>query len=298
MPRSNAVLRTCVAMCSCILIVVISNYVHLTYLRQQQWPAAVWLLGNVLLLLSTASLVLTLTTPPGKPPQSWVEAANKGRVESGHEAKKELLLPPRARFVRRTGEVVLHLNVFCWWLGTPIGLRNRKYYVLFTIYTTCLTGFAFALDVYDVLSIFCGPDVGRALLSGRRVRRHTLTHARGLVNGTVLGSGSTLFDRAITDADARLGRAYLRSLPIFALLNMIVFKFLIEMAFTQTILAARGRTCIDPHDATYDCGRVRNMQVVFGSRISLWLVPWPGTHSEHDGIHWTRASSQHGTGET
>jgi len=41
---------------------------------------------------------------------------------------------------------VLGLDHFCFWIGTPIGLRNRKFFILFLVYSAllCIVGAGFA----------------------------------------------------------------------------------------------------------------------------------------------------------
>ena len=100
-------------------------------------------------LMTVTSYVLLQITPPGSPPNNWLSHAEAGSLPVRHP-KTEQLQPPRSRYVRRYGAVVLGLDHFCSWLGVPTGLRNRKHYLQFTFYSVALVACALALDLVDV----------------------------------------------------------------------------------------------------------------------------------------------------
>ena len=55
--------------------------------------------------------------------------------------------------MRRAGCVCLHLDHYCWFLQKAIGLRNRKFFILFCCYSLALTAFALALDLAELIPI-------------------------------------------------------------------------------------------------------------------------------------------------
>jgi hypothetical protein len=327
LPRPRAVLIPCVALSSCIWLSIFANYVHLAFLRAVPVPSWVWFVGHGLLVLSVSSFVLTVTTHPGSPPPEWMEAAALGRVESEPDAvDTEVLRPPRARYVRRISSTILYLDHFCYFLGTPIGLRNRKYFILFVVYSSALCSLALALDLYDVRNMFTEPT-GKLRTRTPGVRpavellkeaqkhesAHELTqdaylhekyqnlvergghhhdqhapkkHNDGLISPHTLVN---LLNHAIDEYDARIGRSFRRGLVLAVPVNLSLLMYVGGLAWSQLGLAARGRTSLEPYDATYDVGMLHNLRTVFGHRVVLWPLPWPGTHTSADGLRWRRA---------
>lgn len=112
------------------------------------------LVGHLLLGLHSYSLYLTLTTHPGLVPENWLaEKAFNADEHSAHGGvvppdvphfvcpRSKRRLPPRAFFVGLTGESFLFLDHYCNLLATPIGLRNRRHFLIFLLYAALLSIF-------------------------------------------------------------------------------------------------------------------------------------------------------------
>ena len=75
-----------------------------------------------------------------RPRQGWPRVSTT--CERSHE-----LLPPRARFVGRVGEVILGLDHYCFYIGGPVGHRNRAHFLQFLAYAVLLCLFGAGLCV-------------------------------------------------------------------------------------------------------------------------------------------------------
>ena len=84
---------------------------------------------------------------PGMATEAWTAGALAGEHHATVCKRSGELLPERATYVRRAGGVVLGLDHFCGWLGTPVGLYNRKLFILFVSYSFlfCVVGFFHSL---------------------------------------------------------------------------------------------------------------------------------------------------------
>jgi hypothetical protein len=166
--NSNSLLAGCCPTWYTVLIwsVVGVNWGVHVMVRDEGWSATVVLIGHTLLLLQVAAYVQTSRTHPGAPPPDW---------------PPDWPPPPRARYVRRLDEVILGFDHYCWWLGTPIGWRNRKFFVLFLLWSTALSGFGLWLSASDVcrrMSGVCSLPSGAGFLFGRAPADATPTPAR------------------------------------------------------------------------------------------------------------------------
>lgn len=287
---------------SCIAL----NYWHLAVLRQQSWPVSVYAGGYMLLLFQIASFLLCVLIPPGSPPVEWFEAAARGEVERD-DSQTESCVPPRSQYVKRHGGIVLHIDHYCWFLGTAVGLKNRKFFVLFLVYSLMLVIFALGLDLIDAR------DFGSHLHHGI-VEKPWRTRSRAqppvLRDGgrrreygedigfrlDVISSPAYFFE-LVSEAlyvsfaamDFRLGLWYRRGLMAALPTNLAIAFALAEMAGEQIWLVLRGRTTIRQYDETYDLDWRTNTRIVMGDRAALWWLPWPGTGTTHDGLTWRRA---------
>jgi palmitoyltransferase len=74
---------------------------------------------------------------PGTAPQQWVEEHEED--ESLQRCRKSNLpKPPRAHYCSVTRRLVLNMDHFCPWVVNTVGFYNRKFFVLFLLYT-CVT---------------------------------------------------------------------------------------------------------------------------------------------------------------
>ena len=118
------------------------NYAVHVVLRPVPWNTTSVLIGYALWAVQLWCFAACQLVDPGKLPPDWERLAQSGAEDSTVCKRSGLLLPPRGRYVRRAGGVVLGLDHFCHWLGTPVGFRNRKLFILFISYSTlfCIMG--------------------------------------------------------------------------------------------------------------------------------------------------------------
>ena len=53
--------------------------------------------------------------------------------------------------MRRAGGVVLGLDHYCYWLGTPVGHGNRKLFILFVVYSAIFCVIGSLHTFYDLM---------------------------------------------------------------------------------------------------------------------------------------------------
>lgn len=313
--RCREVLIPCAAASSTAWLTVLANYLQHAVYRKRPWPLSIAALAHVLLALQITSFALVLRTPPGSPPRHWLEDAQRGLVDDAtRDQKTGELVPPRARYVRRASQVVLHLDHYCWFLGVPIGLRNRKFFLLFLVYSLSLVVLALGLDVRELYCIATDARLGLA----RQVHVHPLppsTHTVRLPRAHLhqrhasapevdMGAGAALLpwnrvggqawsiwlslSESWAAAKLVLGTWYLWYILWLVPVNLCFLAFLADMTSACVSLAVRGRTSLEPDDATYDYGCLRNLRDVLGERVLLWPWPWPNSGSANDGLHWKR----------
>ena len=120
------------------------NYVQHVLWRSPAWPRTVIVAGHLLIALFLMSWLHVIRTPLLEPPDSWYDVGGPG----GEVCKRTgAMLPPRAYIFN--GDLVLGFDHYCGWLGVPIGLHNRKFFVLLLFYGCLLSAFASCLSAYD-----------------------------------------------------------------------------------------------------------------------------------------------------
>lgn len=134
----------------CILISL--NYGVLVIAASLRLPSLIF--GHLLLGLFFTSLYQTMVTHPGLVHEDWMtEQALADEESSLHGGvlpefvphflckRSQRRLPPRAAYVSITGEAYLLFDHYCKWIATPIGLRNRRFFLQFITYGTTLCVF-------------------------------------------------------------------------------------------------------------------------------------------------------------
>merc|ERR1712216_529959 len=123
---------------------VAANYVIHMVVRETAWSTPVVIAGHAITAVQMVAFAQCVHTHPGSPPPGWGTAAQP----TGYWTTcvvEGVPLPPRAFYVRRLGEAILGFDHFCWWLGVPVGWRNRKFFVQFVLWSSVLSGFALVL---------------------------------------------------------------------------------------------------------------------------------------------------------
>lgn len=129
---------------------ILANWVVHVALRPTPWSLPFQLVGHLLLILTVASFFQCVHTHPGLTTAAWQEAALAGLEPCVLHHSSGVPVPPRGHFVSRTGEVLLKFDHHCWWIGAPVGHRNRKFFVLFVSYAATLAGLAAYLSARDL----------------------------------------------------------------------------------------------------------------------------------------------------
>ena len=124
---------TTLASVSVIWCLVALNFYVLAVRRhaQQAWNWLSLLVGYGGLALQALSFYRCRHTNPGTVTDEWVAAATAGTVPASVCPRSGKLVPPGGLYVRRAGEsVILGFDHYCFWLGAPVGLRNRRHLTL------------------------------------------------------------------------------------------------------------------------------------------------------------------------
>ena len=237
-------------------------------------PLSHWcqhLAGHAVLLLTLRSYALTVHTHPGVPTDEWRARAKAGLEVSRTCERSHELLPPRARFVGRVGEVILGLDHYCFYIGGPVGHRNRAHFLQFLAYAVLLCLFGAGLCMNELSTTHkVILELSRMMASSNFVQQLTSRSAEEM---------------------AILMRDLKRAMCILALcaLDCVAGFLLGELAAWQWRLAMTGRMTVDEKDDTYDLGsRRRNLRVIFGAREWLWWAPLRLVAPEGDGTQWER----------
>ncbi|KAL1525676.1 hypothetical protein AB1Y20_020526 [Prymnesium parvum] len=239
------------------------NFVVHVLARPVSWNPRSTAAGYSLWALQLLTFARVVTTHPGGVPSAWLRRAEARLVPAQRCPRSGALLPPRARFVRRAGAVVLGFDHWCHWLSTPIGLRNRKFFVLFVGYSAlfCLMGSAHSLH-----------DIALSMPSWLGTSPPSL-------------SFEAIYAQHVAATNQGL-RVYSALLALTAVLNPLAAVWLSCLTLHQALMVAFNRTTLHPLDWRYDVGVFANLKQVFGRQIWLWALPVMGDGPDADGLEW------------
>lgn len=272
---------------ACVWLIVLGNAGHLTCMRAEPLGPRVQTAGYVLLALQVASFLLCQTTEPGQPPAAWIAAVKEGGSNapsfSRHPDIAGLCIPPRARYVWRSKVVVLHFDHFCWFLQRNIGLRNRKFFILFVLYSISLCSFALIVCLCDLLPPLVRGYSGKPLdgFAGSTFDVDTSSMPVEVAREAIYDAHMSY---EFHELEQRLGPRYVWWSYVFIALNFAAMCFLGDLGGRAVSHALRNRVLLSPDDDRYDVGLWKNIRAVFGDVAALWLLPLPGTASSGDGL--------------
>ena len=275
------------------------NYAVHVVLRPEPWNITSVVAGYALWAVQLACFARLQLGDPGSMPASWESLAEAGTERAEVCARSGRLVPPRARYSKRAGTVVLGLDHYCHWLGTPVGFGNRKLFILFVGYSAlfCAVGSAHsACELCWGAPARLGlPSLPGALRGSGAVPCPGVERAADPVRWFVFlqlraaeRAWSWLW-RLLARAHAARHLSYIVALLASVALNMLSAVLLFFLMLHQVALSAFNRTTLEPTNPRYDRGVRANWEQVFGRRRLLWALPLLGGAGgpEGDGIHWT-----------
>lgn len=129
------------------MICFVLGLVTMSYLPLVVWRETSSALGvihlvvfHVLCALLLMSYCMTVCVDPGVPSEAWLaretELGNPSQLRVCH--RSDMLKPPRSHFCSVTRRLVLNMDHFCPWVDNTVGYYNRKFFILFLVYS-CLT---------------------------------------------------------------------------------------------------------------------------------------------------------------
>ena len=239
------------------------NYYHHMIRRPVAWNSAVVIGGHAILALFVMSWCNVMFTPALEPPAEWHDAGKPG----GEECKKtSVTMPPRAYNFK--GRVVLGFDHYCGWLGTTVGLHNRKFFVLLLLHGSALCNFAGALAAVDYHAAVTSDEPADGDESTVQGLLMFISPAY-LLMSLCTGFGSLAAGASI---DA-----------FMAVVDGVVGVALLLFGLFHVRLVLRNCTTIEPNTIRWDVGRRANWCQVFGENPAWWLVPLPSRRTV-DGV--------------
>lgn len=296
-----------------IWVMVGLNFLVLAVLRPQQeaWHTASYPVGYVGLALQALAFYRCRYTNPGTVSAKWEADARAGLVEASICMRSGQLVPPRGLYVRRYGgRVVLGFDHYCFWLGAPVGLYNRRHFILFILYTAAMAAIA-AVHLGHELLVALPARLGHDRAAMVRLaaqpdaalsewRKHglemlaapSLMEAWAATDGRVAWAAWPLQAGLVWTLEylaAAFAHGRLRYLMLVAatLVTDVASAVLVgNQVVFHMLLVRRGRTTLNPDDDSYDAGHRLNWEQVFGPSRLLWMLPLQSTAPTCDGYTW------------
>eukprot|EP00966_Prymnesium_polylepis_P212984 4932545-Prymnesium_polylepis.1 len=257
----------------------------------QAWTAICLALAHAVLALQAACFVRCVATPPPPLPETWQAAADAGDVPAEVCKRSERLLPLRGRFVRRHGCVVLGFDHYCVYLGTPIGLHNRRYFIQFLGYSGLLCAIGCGMAVVDVLDKWSP----KSLAAPGHGESAPATDGGGFERFVQLVTWmSPLFAPAMRYLGIGLNSPIAPTLAL-TLIDGVIGIGLLGFTVFHAVLVLRNATTLEPTDRSYDVGAARNWAQHFGQWRAAWLLPLQAEGAA-DGLQWPTATHRSATG--
>lgn len=183
-------------------------------------------------------------------------------------------------------------------LGRTIGFQNRKFFVLFLVYSFGLSVVGGVHAAHELLVGLPGrlpPEVlglsqerlWRQVLQGSPARGDAATnHPMPL---QTMHGVPVLLLQVFVAASGRVSTgqlAYCFAVMATCVLDFVAALLLGMFGGWHVYLVLRNRTSHAPEERQYDVGTVANIRQVMGRDAALWLLPLKGAGPTVDGIHW------------
>jgi len=216
---------------------------------------------HLFLILLLLAYFMAMCTDPGVPPVEWQRKMQQAaaRGESVQVCRRSgLYKPPRSHYDSVTERLTLNMDHFCPWVVNTVGFYNRKFFILFLVYTNLtllvavVTLFSQAWSAWDWLQDASGAQ-----------RRW---FSPGIVNTVI----------------------YVAAIVI----DVVLLCMLIPFMQFHLRMAARNETTIEGYtNSKYDVGARGNLQSVFGRELWTWPLPLYFHGPDGDGLHWPTTDS-------
>jgi hypothetical protein len=257
--------RICISPMFC----MVWGIVGINYAPYVLWtPHTTWLswislvVFHVLLFMLLASYLHCVFTDPGTVPQAWSDRIASDPQQAARYRychKSGLYRPPRSHYCSVTQRVVLNMDHFCPWVVNTVGYYNRKYFVLFLLYTLATCSWVLATFVPHFLD-----------LATMTVKRSAFR--RGWTPGMFMISWMAM------------------------LMDTTLVLMLLCFATFHVRMVLLNETTIEGPSPVFDVGRRKNWESVFGKEPLYWFLPLWGTGPCGDGVHWPTADDGPGKG--
>ncbi len=212
---------------------------------------------HVLLTLLLGSYLQCVFTDPGTVPSEWhraVAADEQLSLEHRFDQRAQLYRPLRSHYCSVTRRVVLNMDHFCPWVVNTVGYYNRKFFVLFLLYTL-------ATCAWVVLTLLPGV-----------VELPSFRAKPGV---------------------AHWGPQRLTVVTMALLLDCALLLMLVFFGAFHVRMVLLNETTIEGHSPEYDVGYRRNWEQVMGSDPYYWFLPLWGRGPAGDGVHWPMRDFPH-----
>ncbi|KAH9259984.1 hypothetical protein BASA81_001745 [Batrachochytrium salamandrivorans] len=203
---------------------------------------------TTLVSLLLASYLQTVYTDAGSVPMEWHDLVQQQTRPGFAKCRKSQLFKPlRSHYDGMSQRLILNEDHFCPWVANVVGFRNRKFFILFCIYTTVASGFA-AWVLYP--HAFAGIDLSRRT-GGKDVKMSAIC-----LMAVVLDITFTL------------------ALSVFSLSHLYM-AMRNQTSIEDSSFSKR-----------YDRGWRENLKTVFGQDWRMWALPIYAQGPMGDGVHW------------
>eukprot|EP01059_Diplonema_ambulator_P011084 TRINITY_DN21058_c0_g1_i1.p1 TRINITY_DN21058_c0_g1~~TRINITY_DN21058_c0_g1_i1.p1 ORF type:complete len:330 (+),score=32.35 TRINITY_DN21058_c0_g1_i1:46-1035(+) len=254
------------AMVMFVIALAVLTYVPYVILNENRSSAGVAcvVVFHVPFVLMLCSYMQVVLIDPGTVPVWWHDAvAAKAQRDYPVCKKCNLHKPPRSHFDSETERLVLNMDHYCPWVANTVGFYNRKFFVLFVMYTfigctwVCITMLSVFQD--QLLPFFGKTSSGPPTTS---------TPAPRSDDDDIPQYTRILFGLAFV---------------INALFSLILSCF----TYYHVKMALFNETTIEGTSLPqYNISLRENWEQVFGSNPFFWFLPFWGPGPNGDGIRW------------
>jgi palmitoyltransferase ZDHHC3/7/25 len=245
----------------------------------------------------------SIMTDPGTPDPDWIPdeedatsategptqpialtMANRTRGKSRWCVRCKKYKPPRTHHCSVCRRCILRMDHHCPWINNCVGYHNYKFFVLFLIYTTMVCIYLLSMLVWKAATfspstqrvqmmreIAPGEDIQAATV---RVKAQLGISMATMTAFCVLGVFALLVGMMVSCLTAQHCELVQRNATTLEMMNMF-----------------RKRYLTGEEEYEYDLGTWRNIKIIFGDTVLLWLLP---IHPGGEGHEFERSKKDDG----